>query len=81
MVVGGSGVLDTDAMQIYRDWLLEGGEKNVRWRTDGTAGNGGGYFQAPGLLTTYEETGERGQRWSVNLGITLNGAPAFTPAA
>lgn len=78
MVVGGNGVLDTDAMQIYRDWLMEGGERNVRWFTDGTAANGGGYWQAPALLTTYEETGERGQRWNVNIAFTMNGAPVWT---
>lgn len=79
MVVGGEGVLDTDAMQIYRDWLMEGGERNVRWFTDGLAANGGGYWQAPAIMTTYEETGERGQRWNVNVGFTMNGAPTFTP--
>lgn len=78
MVVGGSGVVDTDAMQVWRDWLLDGGEKNIRWSTDGTGANGGGYFQAPGILSTYEETGERGQRWNTNIAITLNGKPAFT---
>lgn len=81
MVVGGQGVLDTDAMQIWRDWLLEGGERNVRWSTDGSAANGGGYFEAPGILTTFEESGERGQRWNQNIAITLNGKPEFTAAA
>lgn len=81
MVVSGEGVLDTDAMQMWRDWLLEGGERNVRWLTAGTSGNGGGYFQAPGLLTTYEEQGQRGNRWRQSIGITLNGAPTFTPAS
>ena len=79
MVVGGQGVLDTDSMQIYRDWLMAGGEKNIRWFTDGLAADGGGYWQAPALMTTYEETGERGQRWNVNVGFTMNGAPIFTP--
>lgn len=81
MVVGGQGVLDTDAMQVWREWLLEGGERNVRWSTDGTGANGGGYFEAPGILTTFEETGERGQRWNQNIAITLNGKPEFTAAA
>lgn len=80
MVLSGDGVLDTDAMQVYRDWLMDGGEKNVRWLTDGTAANGGGYWSAPGILTTYEETGTRGERWSVSIGITLNGRPTFTAA-
>lgn len=81
MVVGGSGVIDTDALQDWRAWLMQGGEKNVRWFTAGTAVNGGGYWQAPGILTQYEETGERGQRWQTNIQITLNGAPTWTPAA
>lgn len=81
MVVGGNGVIDTDALQDWRDWLMGGGEKNVRWFTAGTSANGGGYWQAPGILTQYEETGERGQRWQTNIQITLNGAPTWTPAA
>lgn len=80
MALTGDGVLDTDAVQVWRDWLMEGGEKNVRWKTNGTALNGGGYFQAPALLSRYEETGERGQRWNVGVGLTLNGKPTFTPA-
>lgn len=80
MVLGGSGVLDTDAMQIWREWLMDGGEKNVRWFTDGTSANGGGYWQAPAILTTYEESGQRGQRWQLNVGLTLNGKPTFTAA-
>src|SRR5690554_2469976 len=79
MVLGGDGVLDTDAVQLWREWLLEGGERNVRWLTDGaTNTEANGYFEAPGILTTYEETGTRGERWSLNIGITLNGAPTFT---
>ncbi len=81
VVVGGSGVIDTDALQDWRDWLLEGGEKNVRWVTSGSSANGGGYWQAPGILTQYSETGERGQRWNTEIQITLNGAPTWTSAA
>lgn len=80
MVIAGNGTLDTDAMQIWRDWLFEGGEKNVRWVTAGLAANGGGYYSAPGILTTFEESGERGSRWQSSIGITLNGKPIFTPA-
>lgn len=81
MVLSGQGVLDTDAMQTWDAWLLAGGEKNVRWFRDLTGANGGGYFEAPALLTTYEESGERGQRYSVSIGLTLNGQPSFTAAA
>lgn len=81
MVVGGTGVIDRDSLQIWRAWLLAGGEKNVRWFTTGTAAEGGGYWEAPGILSTYEETGERGQRWELSVDITLNGAPEWVPAA
>ncbi len=81
MVLGGEGVLDTDAYQLWRTWLMDGGEKNVRWLTDGTGANGGGYWEAPGILTTYEENGERGSRWQLSVGVTLNGKPTFTANA
>ena len=80
MTAGGSGVIDRDAIQIWRDWLMTGGEKNVRWFTSGTAADGGGYWEAPAILSTYEETGERGQRWQLNIGLTLNGKPTWTDA-
>lgn len=80
MAVGGSGVIDRDAIQVWRAWLMDGGEKNVRWMTAGTAAEGGGHWEAPGILSTYEETGERGQRWQLNVGITLNGAPTWVDA-
>lgn len=81
MVIAGNGTLDTDSMQIWRDWLFAGGEKNVRWVTSGTAANGGGYYSAPAILTTFEESGERGQRWQSSIAVTLNGKPVWTPAA
>lgn len=81
MVLGGEGILDTDALQVWQAWLMEGGEKNVRWLRDFAGADGGGYFQAPGILTTYVENGARGSRWRNQIGVTLNGKPEFTPAA
>lgn len=80
MTISGNGILDTDAMQEWRDWLMTGGEKNVRWMTAGAAADGGGYFQAPAIMSAYEETGARGQRWSLSATLTLNGKPTFTAA-
>jgi hypothetical protein len=81
MVLAGSGVLDKDAMQSWQDWFMEGNERNVRWFRNLTAGEGGGYFQAPAILTQYEESGERGGRWNVSIGIALNGKPTFVPVS
>lgn len=80
MVLSGDGVLDTDAFQTWRTWLLAGGEKNIRWFTTGVAANGGGWFSAPGIMSTYSENGQRGQRWNLSSAITLNGKPTWTPA-
>lgn len=84
MRVTGSGVLDTDAMrEIWQDWWLNdspASEIPVRWYRDLSAGAGGGYFQAPAILTSYSETGQRGQRWQVAVELAFNGKPSWVPA-
>jgi len=80
MTLQGSGVLDTDAMQTWQDWWFGNeSEINVRWFRDLSSAEGGGYFEAPAILTSYEETGSRGQRWQVSVAIAMNGKPTFTP--
>lgn len=80
MTLTGEGVLDTDAMKMWRDWLMEGGERNVRWKTQGDKASGGGHFEAPGILSAYSENGQRGERWRISVGINLNGKPEWTEA-
>lgn len=79
MTLQGSGVLDKAAMQTWQAWWYTAGavEKNVRWFRDLSSADGGGYFQAPAVLTAYEETGSRGQRWQNSVSIALNGKPSF----
>jgi hypothetical protein len=86
MTLQGSGTLDTGAMQTWKNWWFDGGptgedERNVRWYRDLTSGNGGGYFQAPAVMTAYAETGQRGQRWQNSFTIALNGKPTWSPIA
>lgn len=81
MVLSGEGVLDTDAFQTWRAWLLAGGEKNVRFMNDLSAANGGGYYEAPGVMNAYEEQGQRGNRWRLSVGLDLNGKPEWTDAS
>ena len=82
MTLQGSGVLDTDAMQTWQSWWFgDSAETNVRWFRDLTSAQGGGYFEAPAILTAYEETGSRGQRWNASVSIALNGKPTFTEAS
>lgn len=80
MVITGEGIMDADAQKDWREWILAGGERNIRWHVDLSSANGGGYWQAPALLTTFEENGERGNRWRSNIGLTLQGKPTWTAA-
>ena len=84
MTLSGAGVLDKAAMQVWQDWWLNdqpADEVNVRWFRDLSGADGGGYFMAPAILTAYEETGSRGQRWRNSVTLALNGKPTFTAAS
>lgn len=82
MTLEGEGLLDKDAMQMWQDWWLNGGEepRQVRFFRDVSSADGGGYFQAPAQITAYSETGSRGARWRVSVTLALNGKPVWTPA-
>ena len=81
MVITGEGVLDTDTMQMWREWLADGGEKTVRWKTSGAKADGGGHYEAPGIMSEYSERGPRGELWQIGVKINLNGKPPWTDAA
>lgn len=76
MQLGGSGVIDSAVLDRLNDWILDGGEIMFRWLTNSTANpEANGYWEAPGILSNYGQTGERGQRWNHSVTILLNGRP------
>lgn len=78
MQLGGSGVIDTNALNAFKQWIMEGGERNFRWLTDGDEhSESNGYWEAPGILSAYGQTGERGTEWNQNVTILLNGRPNY----
>lgn len=81
MTLSGTGVLDKDARVTWEDWMMSGAEVNVRWMYDVLLADGGGYYQAPAILTNITVTATRGQRATVDVSITLNGKPTFTDAS
>lgn len=81
MTMSGSGVMAKQSLAMWDEWDREGGPKNVRWYRNLLAADGGGYYQGPAILTTFEESGERGGKWTVNVGLTFDGKPTWTPAA
>lgn len=78
MIVSGTGVLSEEALPTWDQWSIEGGEKNVRWMRTTVSATLNGYFAGPGVLASYEESGQRGQRYQVSVTINFNGAPIFT---
>ena len=81
MQLTGEGFFDADNWKdMWRAWFMDGTEKNVRFHVDLTSALGGGYFQGKALLTTFEFSGQRGQRGRISIGITFQGKPVWTPA-
>lgn len=82
MVLSGSGVVDKAALVTWQTWWFDDGnvEKNVRFFRDIGAATGGGHFQAPAIITAWEETGQRGNRWQFSTTVTMNGKPTFVSA-
>ncbi|MFZ2869845.1 phage tail tube protein [Zavarzinia sp.] len=78
--VSGGGLLAQASADTWNEWDLAGGYKNVRVYTNLSAANGGGYLVGPALLTAYEQSGERGQRWQNSFTITFDGKPTWVPA-
>lgn len=80
MIISGQGVLAEEALSVWDDWSINGGEKNVRWNRITADNTLDGYWQGPCTLAAYEETGQRGTRWQVSVTINFNGAPTWTDA-
>ena len=78
MRLSGSGLLDQSALTTWQAWWFGDVElKNVRWFRDLTSPNRG-YFQAPAVLTNWQEQGQRGQKWQASVEIAMNGKPTWT---
>jgi hypothetical protein len=81
MAITGSGTLATESLPDFDQWDREGGYKNVRWYRNLAAGQGGGYYVGPALLTQWEEAAEAKAPYTFNFGVTFNGQPSWVPAA
>ena len=79
MTIQGNGVLDLNAIGVWNDWAhneLPATEIQVRFMRD-ISGPGGGYYQGRAILTAYEETGQRGNKWRNTFTITFSGKPTW----
>lgn len=80
MVLSGNGVLAVEYLEQWRLFSESDDYRTVRWYRDLSAANGGGYYEGPALLTTYEESGARGRKWNVSIGLTFDGKPIWHAA-
>lgn len=80
LAVSGSGVLKTSANAAWFDWFDSGDPKNCRIALSIPAADGGGYFAAPMKLTSYELTGERGNKIQMEVSMQSDGAVTWVPA-
>jgi predicted secreted protein len=82
MEVTGAGVLATESFYIWNQWFMGGTERNCRMilTSPTTAPNTLGRYEGSFILSAFTQTGERGQKVTVDVTLVNNGAVTFTIA-
>lgn len=78
--ISGGGLLHSTSYEAWFNWITGGASKNVRFRIDATAVNGGGYVAGAFKLTGLELTGERGDKSQVSVTLENDGPLTWTDA-
>jgi hypothetical protein len=76
-----AGALDAEDLELWDDWWDAGDTKNVRITVPGNAAAGGRTYVQPFKLASYNQTGERGNRWTFEATLQSDGALVRTNAA
>lgn len=82
--ISGSGSLDPDDLAMWWDYFNGSQPKNVQVHHVLSLANGGGYWQAPFILPTFNQTGGRDDNGGVvsfEVEMMSAGACIWTPAA
>lgn len=77
--INGAGMLDTDDVDFFFDWLASEDAKNCQMVVDVPAADGGVIFQGAYHLTDFSITGDRGTKMEAS--ITLQSDGEVTSAA
>lgn len=81
MVLSGSGTLVTESLPTWQELFLGSTERNIQFsRNTGGGTSVDGVFEAPAILTQWDESASLGNRWTFNFSFNLNGEPTFTPS-
>ncbi|HEV2557962.1 MAG TPA: phage tail tube protein [Microvirga sp.] len=79
--IGGSGILALEALPTWREAYLDTDSKNVRMLIDSDSSTTGGYFSGKFHLTTFNITGELGDKIQVEVEFQNDGPVLWTAAA
>jgi predicted secreted protein len=79
--ITGSGVLAMESKDEWQDWFLSGASKNIQVSLDESLANGGGYFSLAAVLTTFNITGNQGEKATLEVEIASDGEVTWTAAS
>jgi predicted secreted protein len=79
--VTGSGVLATSALPIWQEYFFSAEAKNVRIKIDTTLALNGGHFAGSFVLTSFNITGELGDKIQVEVELQSNGEVVWVDAS
>lgn len=79
--ISGSGVLDTDALEVWDDWFQSGLAKNCRVMLDVPVAQNGRHWSGKFILSSFNITAERGSKVTIEVTLTSDGAITKTDAS
>jgi len=79
--VSGSGVLAMESLETWREFFFSGVSKNARVKIDTTLANNGGYFEGKFICTTFNLTGEIGNKIQVEIELQNDGEITWVDAS
>lgn len=79
--ITGSGMVHSSSVETFFNWLIDADTKNVRFKSNVTAGNGGGWFSGAFHLTQFELTGNRNEKAMFTCTLVSSGVVTWTDAS
>lgn len=79
--VSGSGVLAMEALETWRDFFFSTESRNVRVKLDAPLASNGGHFEGKFHCTTFNVTGDNGEKINVEVELQNDGEVVWVDAA
>lgn len=80
MSVSGSGVMAVESFDIWNDWALSGLAKDVQIKIDDGKGEYLGYYSGSFILSSFDLTGTRGQKVTIDASLDNDDIVVWVPA-